>query len=1163
MRLDDVSAIADVPFFADVPFDDVRDMAEVLQVLDLADGEVLIREGDTDECIYFVLSGEIAVSSRASGSVQEIEPMGRGQLLGLLSLVDNAPRPATCTAAGNARVARLQRGDYKRLTDASIPLTRAFHRAIGKQLARDFRQVTRRLTEVLKEGSRHEPQQDGVDFDVAVIGAGPLGMMYAQWVRKMAPESRVVMIERRAVPGYKVGESTLSTTVRAFLDMGFTMPQMRRLFGNKAGLRFWWAGPESERPEREVDVVDLEETFQIERRIFEMALQRLTRERGVDIRVGTQVELADSRLEGPVKVLTCSGPDGEYVLRARMVCDATGPAAVLQRQMGTYRKAPDLHDSFQTNCYFGYFRQKAPLPLKRWDEPATRHLCFPEGWIWFISLHSWEDADDETALALVNDVLDHKEEDDAALPSRRELADRHGTDFSLLTSIGITVREDKDTAKDLPIQKRFEHYVERYPVLRWILDHYELVEQPYREKRRPYAAFLGLAHDSTQVAGDGWIAIGDAAQFTNPLFSHGINYGSGTAYMAAVDTARALRSGDVRRASFKDYEDYCSSMYPVLLHTTDFFYRSFAHPLSFERTLMANFHWGVTDVAPRREYSETDPFVFDPLNPEWTGLVERVREVEKRYDAGEMDAETMAREVKAIVDPFNAACLVESDRMGIKLGSIFNNYLDDGTRVENRTDKPRGDFKAYRCETCSLWQDDTLKACPVCGTPNPAPWTPPEPDPPGGGGGSGGGDGGGGGGSGTTDAPMESPSGTGAQGGASSDMDGHTTTATGSDTRGRGSSDEGAPDMGSSPGGGEAATPSPALTPSRAERRRLRPIAVAEVIEETPQSRTIRFDIPRDQHHLFGYRAGQFLTLEVDMDGESLRRCYSLSSAPSCDDRPAITVKRIEGGRVSNWLCDHVRAGTSLSLLPPDGRFTLSDDPGELFLFAAGSGITPVWSIAREALATTDRNVRLVYVNRSDEETIFRTALEDLRRRHRRRFKVVRRTGHREGRLDTRDVQAYCDARTDGHYFMCGPWGFMDVVEEGLLDMGVPPERIHIERFASPRAARSEPDEADDASAMESAPSAATTIAVDLFGERCEIVCQPGQKLSDAALAAGVELPTSCEEGYCGTCLCHLAEGEMGMAVDDALTKGQKKRGMLLACQAIPRSATARVVFSD
>ena len=1106
----DIHALAKIPHLADVPLSKIDSITDVIESCEFVDGDTIIQEGEVDDGVYVVLAGQVEIVTKFSDMQHIIACHGPGEFFGLVSVIDNGPFFASARAKGKVRVGCFKRSDFYRLSRGEGEVALAFQRAIGAQLAKDFRGLNGQLQEEFSSAPQKEmvapvvmaePSQDTeVDCDVAVIGGGPLGMQYAQWIKRMRPESRVVQLERRLVPGYKVGESTLSTTVRSFLAMGFTMPQMRRLFGNKAAIRFWWAGQNSERPERECDITDLEETFQIERRVFEMALQRLTKEQGVDYRAGVHVELEDSVLEGDVKQLACTDAEGrEYTLRTRFVCDATGPAAVLPRHLQVYRKEPELYDTFQTNCYFAYFRQKKPVPIERWQHPATRHLCTPQGWVWFISVHSWESADDETIEAMVNDVMDHKSADDADVPPRNHFAKKHGIDYEVITSIGITVRDDLDTAKDLPIQKRFEHYVERYPALAWILEHYELVEKPYKEKRRPHAAFLGLAHDSTQTAGKGWVAIGDSAQFTNPLFSHGINYGSGTAYMAAKDTVKALDQRNFSDSAFDNYRKYGAAIYPVLLHETDMYYRSWAHPTGFEKTLNLKLYFGALDVLQNDVYSDRDPYVFDLLNPKWIEIIDQVRTIEKRFEAERGDPEKMAEEISAVIDPFAARCIEEGKALDIDFNAVFTNFDGQDRRVQKKMDKPRAYFKAYQCATCELFQDDTLKACPVCGTANPAPFIQ-----------------------------------TGNMG------------------------DEKKPEAVAT------ATAAPMSNPSAGTTAKtFHALKISQVTQETADATSFIFDVPASLRPAYeAYRPGQFVTVRVEVEGQTYKRAYSLSSAPSVDDKLKITVKRVEKGVVSNWMCDQLQPGAEIEVLPPSGRFTLPDQlPREVFLFAAGSGITAVYSIAKEVLSTSQSKVRLVYVNRTKEETIFADELEQLQKEYSRRFKVRHRLGRSQGRIDTRDVQAYCDEKTDGLYYMCGPWGFMDVVEEALLDMGVADDKIFVERFASPKSSTPAPA----AKPVPEAPKdeGGRTVTLDVFGETHVIPYDGQSYITDAAAAAGVDAPCSCEEGFCGTCIARVVEGEVEMDVQDALSKGQKARGMILACQARALSKNLKVVFES
>jgi 3-ketosteroid 9alpha-monooxygenase subunit B len=1088
----------------DVSAADMKGLAEAMAAVEYSDGQTIIQQGDLDDAITIVLKGDVVIRSDYSAAGEELGRSGAGEILGLLGLVDNAPRAASCTSAGAVRVAVLDGEAFRKASAASPRLSLAFHRALGAQLARDYRNVVGVLEAEMPKSTAVADWSEGrgaaaaeaagVDCDVAVIGGGPVGLMYALWLRKLRPDTHVVVLERREFPGYKPEESLLPTTVRALLDLGLTLPQLRRLFSMQTGRRFWWVGHDSTKPENEVDLLDLDETFLVERRVLELSLQRLCHDAGVDLRVGTSVDAETSDIGEGVQKLRCAGPQRDYVLTASLVCDATGPAAVLPRQFEAYRKDPSRIGTFQTNVYFAYFRPKSTVALARWDDPAARYLCTGQGWIWFRDVHSWEGADDRALSALVDDVLSQGTDVDQKLPPRSKFCERHGTDFSVLTSVGIVVRQDMDTAMDLPIQQRFDHYVERYPALGWLLEHYELVEEPYREKRRPYTAFMQLSHDCSQVADGGWLAVGDSAQSPNPLFDQGINLGCGGAYQAAVCTAEALTAGDTGRSAFKAYDDYAASVYESSSREADVLYRSWSHPDGFEATLMAKLHLDAVNAQSRKAAPDAQPWVAQPASAEWSAVLDGASEAETNFERDGGEASALATALASVTDPFVAARRAQVGAQD--LDRVFTNHDATGARTDGQS-RPRGELEVYRCPSCTQWQSDALSRCAVCGT--------------------------------------------------------------------------------AKPGAAEAqdASKSSDVTAVRIDRQRYRLLRVSAIREETALARTVEFEVPEEEQDAFKYSPGQFLTLRVEINGEPEVRCYSLSSSPTVDERPAITVKRVKGGLVSNWLCETVKVGDVVEVRPPEGRFTVPDRQGALFLFAAGSGITPVWSIAQEALANTERQVRLVYVNNSPEDTIMQSAIHAARDKYGQRFRLIERVGKREGRIDTRDVQAYCEGQTKGLFFVCGPWGFMDVVEEGLLDLGADLDSVHVERFASPKKPPKEPvaeaaateesaeataepaEEAADAPAMDGP----AVITMDMFGDETEITCEPGQTLAQAAEEAGVDVPLSCEEGYCGTCMCLVTEGKTVSEVDDALSKGQKQRGMVLACQARPVSATATVVF--
>jgi 3-ketosteroid 9alpha-monooxygenase subunit B len=224
-------------------------------------------------------------------------------------------------------------------------------------------------------------------------------------------------------------------------------------------------------------------------------------------------------------------------------------------------------------------------------------------------------------------------------------------------------------------------------------------------------------------------------------------------------------------------------------------------------------------------------------------------------------------------------------------------------------------------------------------------------------------------------------------------------------------------------------------------------LRVAKVVDETADARSFVLEVPEALRPLYAYRAGQFLTFRVSVDGKRLVRCYSLASSPEAEGGWKVTAKRVAGGRVSNWLNDAVREGDVLEAMRPTGRFCLTDRGAELVLFGAGSGITPLISLLKTALVEGTRRVRLLYANRDDEAIIFRAELDALERRHPTRLRVVHRLDAVEGFADAAAVRDFAADAPGADFYVCGPGPFMDVVERALRDLDVAGERIFIERF--------------------------------------------------------------------------------------------------------------------
>ncbi len=334
-------------------------------------------------------------------------------------------------------------------------------------------------------------------------------------------------------------------------------------------------------------------------------------------------------------------------------------------------------------------------------------------------------------------------------------------------------------------------------------------------------------------------------------------------------------------------------------------------------------------------------------------------------------------------------------------------------------------------------------------------------------------------------------------------------------------------------------------------------LRVAAIVDETNDAKSFVLEVPSELTSDFAYRAGQYLTIEVPQPAGALRRSYSLASSPEHDKQHKVTVKRVADGRGSNWLHDTIRVGDRLSVSRPEGRFVLDAATGPLVLFAGGSGITPVISIIKTALATTTRAVTLVYANRDRASIIFADALAALATAHPNRFRVIHRLDVEHGFLDAATVTAIVKESAGASMYLCGPAPFMATIERALLDAGVDEAKIYIERFTASGNAATEP-----------APPVAASdtpefLDVEVQGKKHRVPYVAGKTLLQAARDAGLDAPYSCEEGFCGTCASQLLAGKVTMAADDALSTEEKKKGMILACQAKPTTRECAFRFVE
>jgi 3-ketosteroid 9alpha-monooxygenase subunit B len=336
-------------------------------------------------------------------------------------------------------------------------------------------------------------------------------------------------------------------------------------------------------------------------------------------------------------------------------------------------------------------------------------------------------------------------------------------------------------------------------------------------------------------------------------------------------------------------------------------------------------------------------------------------------------------------------------------------------------------------------------------------------------------------------------------------------------------------------------------------------LTVARVLEETADARSFELSVPPALADRFRYKPGQFLTFLVPAEGGAVRRCYSLCTAPGIDARPAVTVKRVAGGRASNWFNDQVRAGQELEVLPPAGRFVLRDPPRPLFFYAGGSGITPVMALIKSALRDWTVPTALLYANRDRASIIFEAALADLARAHAERLTVTHHLDSERGWVTGDEVRAFAQPRpAEAWHYICGPAPFMELVERTLIELGVPPGQIFVERFSSDLP----PELAEAFGAAEIGTDAIPArLRIKLDGSISEAECAAGETILAAARRAGLDPPAVCEQGSCASCLAKLVSGTARMRRNEVLNEAEIAEGLVLTCQAEPTSEALEVEY--
>ncbi len=357
---------------------------------------------------------------------------------------------------------------------------------------------------------------------------------------------------------------------------------------------------------------------------------------------------------------------------------------------------------------------------------------------------------------------------------------------------------------------------------------------------------------------------------------------------------------------------------------------------------------------------------------------------------------------------------------------------------------------------------------------------------------------------------------------------------------------------------------------------------VVDVIEETADAHSIVLARPAEGAEAFDYKPGQFLTVGIPSDQTGLAaRCYSLSSSPLDDGPLTITVKRTAEGYASNWICDNVRAGDTLRVQPPSGIFSPKDLNEDLLLFGGGSGVTPIMSILRTALAQGAGKIVLLYANRNEESVIFAEALKELAAANAERLLVVHWLESVQGLPSMEQLREFSRQYSTFTSFCCGPAPFMKAVSTALRELDFPRARRHQEKFVSlggnpfgdvaeVAAVQAQLAEADDPGAEADEPAVDADaggiagpvhVEVELDGEQYTFDDWDGRSmLLDFLETKGVPAPFSCREGNCSACACVVLEGDVTMKHNDVLDQADLSDGIRLSCQA--QAATEKLKIS-
>ena len=354
-------------------------------------------------------------------------------------------------------------------------------------------------------------------------------------------------------------------------------------------------------------------------------------------------------------------------------------------------------------------------------------------------------------------------------------------------------------------------------------------------------------------------------------------------------------------------------------------------------------------------------------------------------------------------------------------------------------------------------------------------------------------------------------------------------------------------------------------------------LRVREITRETEDTVSISFDVPQEFKEDYQFIPGQYLTLRAQINGEDVRRSYSICTSPSENDL-RVAVKQVENGLFSTYANQTLKANDTLTVMKPMGRFTVNpsvENKSNYLLIAAGSGITPILSIAKGVLETElESEVTLVYGNKTFDSIIFKEQIEALKNLYMSRFTVVHVLSRESlgsklntGRIDVAKFEllskTIIDNSSINQTYLCGPAQMITSVSDWLKEHGINKENIHFELFTSPNAAKQEVKAETKKEIKKDSNVSKITVIIDGDKLDFEMPLDSSQNILDAANNKGGDLPFACKGGVCCTCRAKILEGEVDMILNYALEPHEVEKGFVLTSQSIPKSKKIVIDFDE